>query len=511
MSSYKRTDLIILSGISLIVFLFLILTGVLSSYGYFIDELYYLSCSHRLAFGYVDHPPLSIFILHVNRILYGDSLLAVRWIPALVFSATVFLSGIITRRLGGGRYAMVMSPVAVAGCPVYLLFGTFYSMNVFEIFIWTLIMFYTIRILQEENPKYFLIIGLLLGLGLEMKHTMIFCGVGLMMGVLLSKSRKYLWNRWFFYGLLIAFVLLVPNIIWQVKNGMPSLEFYRNAMIYKNIPTNPLGIITGQILFIGPIAFLLGISGLVFLLINKDFVKYRLFGLAYLILFVLLILSESSRPDRIAAIYPILFCSGGIAVERYSQRVKFRIPEKGVLFLIIAGAIVCAPIAVPFLEPKTEAEYLSSIGFSINVESGKRNEMLPQWIADRLSWKELAEDVSSVYLSLPPEERRNTVIVSTNYGEAGALELYSKDYPLPLVYATHNSFLSWGPPSDSVKTYIAVFVDSRDLVKRFESVIEAKVHRCEYCSHQQSRLPIYVARGPKFSIEKEWMSFKNYN
>ena len=155
---YNKTDLLILSGISFIVFLFLILTGVLSSYGYFIDELYYLSCSHRLAFGYVDHPPLSIFILYLNRIIFSDSLLAIRWIPALTLSATVFVSGLITKQLGGGRYAMLISAIAVAGCPVYLLFGSFYSMNIFEIFIWTLIMYYTIRILKEKKIRSILLL-----------------------------------------------------------------------------------------------------------------------------------------------------------------------------------------------------------------------------------------------------------------------------------------------------------------------------------------------------------------
>jgi 4-amino-4-deoxy-L-arabinose transferase-like glycosyltransferase len=508
---YDKSDLFILLGISLIVFLFLILTGVLSSYGYFIDELYYLSCSHRLAFGYIDQPPLSIFILYVNRIIFGDSLLAIRWIPALTISATVFLSGQITKQLGGGRHAMVMSAIAVAGCPVYLLFGSFYSMNVFEIFIWTLIMYYTIRILKEENPKYFIVIGLLLGLGLEMKHTMITYALGFIIGMTISRSRKLLWNKWFLYGILTAFVLLLPNIIWQLKNGIPSLEFYRNAMINKNITTGPLGILAGQLLFIGPIAFLLGICGLIFLLINKDLVKYRLFGFAYLILFVLLTVSQSSRPDRIAAIYPILFCAGGIAVEKYSQRVKFRIPEKAVLFLLIIGTIVTTPIAVPFLEPEREAAYLSSIGYKMSIESGKRNDMLPQWIADRLGWKEFAKDVSMVYMSLPPELRQNTVIVSSNYGEAGALELYAKDYPLPKVYATHNSFHSWGPPSDSVKTYIAVFVDRKDLEQRFERVVDAKIFRCEYCSRPQQSIPIYIARNPNFSIEKEWKNFKIYD
>jgi hypothetical protein len=147
----------------------------------------------------------------------------------------------------------------------------------------------------------------------------------------------------------------------------------------------------------------------------------------------------------------------------------------------------------------------------MNLESGKRNKVLLQWIADRLGWKEFAQNVSSVYLSMPPEERRNAVIVSTNYGEAGALELYAKEYPLPLVFATHNSFHSWGPPSDSVKTYIAVFVDRKDIEKRFESVIEANIFKCEYCSRPQQRIPIYIARGPKFSIEKEWKNFKIYD
>src|ERR1039457_1807877 len=385
---YDKTDLIIIAGISFIVFLFLVLTGVFSSFGYFIDELYYLSCSHRLAFGYVDHPPLSIFSLYLNRIIFGDSLLAIRWIPALTLSATVFISGLITKQLGGGRYAMVITVIAVAACPVYLLFGSFYSMNSFEILIWTLIMFYTLRILREENPKYLLVIGLLLGFGLEMKHTMITYAAGLIIGASFSKSRKLIWNKWLLFGILTTFVLLLPNLIWQLKNGFPSLEFYRNAMINKNITTNPIGILIGQILFIGPIAFLVGISGLVFLLINKDIEKYRLFGFAYLILFVLLLISQSSRPDRIAAIYPILFAAGGIAIEKYSQRVKFRIPEKAILFLLIIGAIITTPIAVPFLAPETEAAYLSSIGYKMNIESGKRDEKLPQWIADRLRSEE---------------------------------------------------------------------------------------------------------------------------
>jgi hypothetical protein len=132
-------------------------------------------------------------------------------------------------------------------------------------------------------------------------------------------------------------------------------------------------------------------------------------------------------------------------------------------------------------------------------------------LGERLGWKEFARDVSMVYMSLLPELRQNTVIVITNYGKTGMLELYAKDYPLPKVYATHNRFHSWGPPSDSVKTYIAVFVNRKDLEQRFETVVNAQTYKCDYCSRPQQSIPIYIARNPNFSIQKEWHNFKIYD
>jgi hypothetical protein len=181
------------------------------------------------------------------------------------------------------------------------------------------------------------------------------------------------------------------------------------------------------------------------------------------------------------------------------------------IIMLVAGGVILAPAATPLLPPPVLKDYLVVIGFTYSIERGKAEEPLPQWIADRLGWYELAADVAQVYHSLPPEERRNTILVSTSYGEAGALELYGPEFGLPNVYATHNSYHLWGPPSDSVKTYIGVFVDWRDLERRFESVVEAKVHTCEDCTRPQRRIPIYVARGPRFSVEAEWPKFKNYN
>jgi len=506
-----KIELLILSGLSFGLFLYLMIAGALSSYGYFIDEFYYIACSKRLAFGYVDHPPLSMFLLALSRWFLGDSIPAVRFFPALATSVNVFVTGIIARRLGGTRIAIVIAALATIAMPVFMVMGSFYSMNAFEPLLWTIILYFIIRLVQEENTKYWLIVGLLMGLGLEIKHTMAVYAVALVFGMLLTNTRRILWNRWFLWGMLGCFLLLLPNLIWQYVNGFPSLEFYRNAMLNKNVSRGPLDVILDQILFTNPFAFPLWIIGLVYFFVAPEGRKYRFFGWAYLILLSVMVLSQSSRPDRIGAIYTGLFAAGGIAIERLRRPLVHRLVAGLTIVMLVCGVAVFAPIATPLLPPPTLKNYLSAIGFSFSVEQGKINEPIPQWLADRLGWRELASDVAGVYHSLPTEEQRNTIIVSTNYGEAGALELFGPEFGLPPVFATHNNYHLWGPPSDSIKTYIGVFVERSDLENRFESVVEAAVHTCEDCTRPQRSIPIYVARGPTFSIMKEWTKFKIYN
>lgn len=505
-----KNDLFILCGLSLIIFLYQMFTSAFSGYGYFIDEFYYIACSKRLAFGYVDHPPLSIFVLALNRWLFGDSIPSLRFLPALAASATVFMTGLMARRLGGTRVSIVIAALAAIAMPVSMLMGSFYSMNAFEPLIWSIILYFIIKLVQEENPKYFLAIGLLMGIGLEIKHTMVLYGMALIIGMVLTTTRRFLWNRWVLYGIVGCFLLLAPNLIWQYLHEFPSLEFYRNAMVYKNIPTGPLKVVFTQILFTNPLAFPLWIIGLIYCLFSGEGKKYRFLGMAYLFLLIVMVLSQSSRPDRISAMYTFLFASGAVAVEKFRPPAVKRLVIMLMLILLIGGGMVFAPIFSPLLSPQITTKYVSAFGLSFSVEKGK-TEPLPQWIADRLGWRDLASEVARVYHSLSPEEQRNSIIVSSNYGEAGALELYGPGFGLPQVFATHNNYHLWGPPSDSFKTYIAVLVERDDLENNFDSVTDAGLQTCEYCTRPQRRIPIYLARGPRFSITKEWPKFKHYD
>ena len=509
--SLKRADLLILLSISTSVLLYHILTSALSGYGYFIDEFYYIACSKRLAFGYVDHPPLSIVILAFSRWLLGDSIVAVRFFSSLAASATVFVTGCLARRLGGDRYAIVIAALAAFVMPVNLLMGSFYSMNAFEPLIWSAILYCAIVMVQEENPRYFLLIGSLMGVGLEMKHTMVLYGIALVIGMLLTTGRRFIWNKWFVWGLAACALLVIPNLVWQYQHGFPSLEFYKNAMQNKNIPTGPLAVVFGQIIFANPLPLPLWLIGLGYCFFMKEGRRYRFLGWAYLFLLAAIVLTQSSRPDRIAAIYLFLFAAGAVSIGNIQTPAAKRWIQRSVVAMLFLGGILAAPIFTPLLPPPILAKYLSTLGISFNLENGKVDEPVPQWLADRLGWHELAMDVSSVYHALPAEEQKNTVIISTNYGEAGALELYGPEFDLPPVFATHNSYHSWGPPPDSVTMFIAVFVERRDLEKKFSSVAEALVHTCQDCTRQQRSIPIYVARDPNFSMSAEWQHFKIFN
>ena len=506
-----KNDFLILALLSSALFFYHILTSAWSSYGYFIDELYYIACSKRLAFGYVDHPPLSIFLLASSRWFLGDSLPAVRFLSSLGIAGTVFMTGVIVRQLGGSRIALVIAALAVIAMPVYQLMGSFYSMNAFEPLIWAIVVFLVIRMIQSEDARCWLWIGLMMGIGLEMKHTIVLYFASLIAGILLTPSRRLLFNRWFFVGMTISFLLILPNLVWQALNGFPSLEFYRNAMANKNIPTAPAMVVLNQILFANPFSLPLWIGGLGFFFFSGGGKKYRSFGWAYLFLLLVMIINGSSRPDRIAAMYTVLFAGGAAAIASI-RAASFRMPAiASIIVMLIVGGMIALPIFTPLLSPSSTRSYISSLGLSLDMEQGKRNEPLPQWLADRLGWRELASDVSGVYHGLPSQEQMNTVIVSTNYGEAGALEYYGPEYGLPHVFATHNSYHSWGSPPDSIHTFIAVFVDRRDLQKMFDSVVEAKVHVCPDCTRQQRVIPIYVARGPHFTFSKEWPRFAIYN
>ncbi len=254
-------------------------TSFTPAYEYFIDELYYIACAKRLAFGYVDHPPLAPFLLRISGTLFGYSVTALRIVPALAGAAVVILTGLMAREMGGKRLAQAFAAITSIASPLLLTFFSFFSVNALEICFWTAALYVLIRMINTGQSRVWLAFGVISGLALLTKHTYVLFGGTVVVALAFSDQRNHLASGQFWQGALVAAALLTPNIVWQIANGFPSLEFYRNAMLYKNIPTPPLEVFLTQIVVMNPIAFPIWALGAWYLLFHTEGKRYRLVGL----------------------------------------------------------------------------------------------------------------------------------------------------------------------------------------------------------------------------------------
>jgi hypothetical protein len=485
-------------------------TNAFASYGIFRDEFYYIACSNRLALGYVDQPPLSIYLLSLSRQIFGESLFAIRLLPALAGAFTVFFTGLLVRKIGGGKTAVILAALATMLAPIQLGMNTVYSMNCFDILLWALLAYIVVLIVEENKPKWWIVLGMLMGLGLLNKIGMLWFGFGFFLALLLTKARRYLSTKWPWIAGFLAFLLFSPFIIWNVLHDFAHLEFIRNARMFKYAGINVKDFIFGQILIQNPVAFPLWLAGLYFFFFHKDGKRFQILGIIYSIAFLILLISGHSKPEYLSPAYPMLFAGGAVLFERLFRRkylkwLKFAFPG-----LIGVSGILLAPLALPVLPVKTFIRYSGFLGMGPSTYEEKELSQLPQFYADMFGWENMAATVAGVYHSLPEEEKSKTVIFARNYGEAGAVEYYRKKYDLPAVISPHNNYWIWGYGDNSAEVYICIGGERDDYLGCFSQVDQAAVIRCEYCMPYENNLPVYVCRGKRVNKSEIWESLKHY-
>jgi 4-amino-4-deoxy-L-arabinose transferase-like glycosyltransferase len=494
------------AGLSLV----LILSSVVGPYGWFIDELYYIACAKRLAWGYVDHPPLSIAVLALMRALAGDAMWALRLPAALAAGATALVAALLARRLGGGAFAQSLAALCVGASPAAIVLGSFFSMNAFELLLWPVAALVLAEIVGSDRVRWWLPFGVLMGLGLLNKHTTVVFLAAVGAALLLVPARRHLLTPWPWLGALAALVVLAPNLAWQQAHGWPSLEFYRNAQRFKNIPTPPLKVLANQVLFAGPGTLPVWLAGAAFLLRDRAARDLRLLGYAFLMLLGLMLVSGSSRPDRIGAFYAILFGAGAAAMERWSQPPGRRWLRPAVVTLVVASALFVAPITLPLLRPERVAAYAQTTGVLPRLERGKTSP-IPQWLADRTGWPEFVADVGAVVAALSPEDRARAIVYAPSYGQAGALELLGPAQGVTAtVICNQNNYYLWSFGRTDSDVLVAVGAKEDELRTLFREVREARVHHCEYCMSWRDGMRIYVARGPREPLSGWWPRLRHF-
>ncbi len=503
---YRRADLapavLIVAFIS---FLAHVLVG--DNYGYFRDELYVLAMSQHPAFGYVDVPPLVPWITLIPRLLTGNALWAIHVISALVCAGTIILTGLMARLLGGTRWVQGLAALGSATALVLLANGSIYSYDVFDAFWWQLSATILIVLLRDEHPQRWLAFGLVAGLGLLTKETILFWGFALIVGLLLTPQRRLLFTRWTAFGGLIAFALFLPFLIWNAANGWASFQYWAGYSQNHSTGGTPLDFLTNQLLGMNPLSVLLWGAGLWYFFSARG-ARYRVFGWAYLILFVLFIAIQG-KSYFLAPAYPPLYAGGAVLLGEW--RVRWRRWVAAYPVVLAISGVLLAPAVMPVLSPAVYGHVYGKSGNAGSQQEAGDSYGLPQALADRFGWEEQVALIARVYHGLPRDEQRVACIATANYGEAGALVQFGGRYHLPPPISGHNAFYIWGPQGCTGQVVITINIAPQDAARWFSSVTLVARTSCDACVAFENHAPILILRQPKAPFAVMWALSKHYD
>ncbi|MEO8359293.1 MAG: glycosyltransferase family 39 protein [Vicinamibacteria bacterium] len=479
-------------------------------YPIFRDEFYYLACADHPALGYVDHPPLSILILAAWRAAFGDSIVSLRVLPSLAGGLIVWLTSRLAGAIGGGAFAQTFAAVAVLAAPTVLGITSFYSMNAFDFLFWLGGFLFILRLSRTEakdaTPTWAWF-GMLLGLGLLNKISVLVLGAGLAAVLVLTPMRAHLRTRGPWLAALIAFALFAPYVLWQVQNDWPTLEFINNAAKYKNVSLGPWGFFKSQLLDFGPLNALFWIPGFIWLIFAKRMRPYRSLAIVFVVAFLSFM---NGKAYYLAPAMLIPLVAGAVFAEHVISKPSLMWMRPVVLIVLLLAAALPSPVVVPILNPEDLGPYMRKIGLIPKSAEKSALGVLPQHFADRFGWEELTDITARAWTSLSDEERRTAIIATSNYGEAGAINYYGRSRGLPTAVSQHNNFFLWGPGRTDVTVVIAIGSSAEDLRGAFEDVQPVAAMTNPFAMPYERENAVTICRKPKNSLVELWKRGKKF-
>lgn len=426
-AAFFRSGLGILLLIALLRLLLHVATN--NQYGFHRDELQTLDDARHLDWGFVAYPPITPLIGRLELVLFGASLTGFRFFAALAVSAVMVLTGLMAKELGGSRHVQVLAAMAAGISPVSLIQGAVLQYVSFD-YLWGVTVTYLlIRLLKSENPRWWVPIGAVVGLGMETRYTMGVLALGLAVAVLVTSARRYLLSRWLWAGVGVSLLIFLPNVIWQMQHHFISLDFLSHLRArdlrqgrYNGFYAQQLWVCVN--LGTAPLTLL----GLWFYFFREEARRYRLLGWTCVFTFGLFAWLRS-RSYYTAPIYPVLIAGGSVFLASLlarSRPVWSRVIYGVQWAAILGGGLVFALLVMP----------IAPFGSHIWQITSKLHDQF----REEIGWPDLARSVASVYNSLSPQEREQTGILTGNYGEAGALNLYGPALGLPHAMGLTNSF-----------------------------------------------------------------------
>ena len=480
-------------------------------YGYFRDELYFLACGEHLDWGYADHAPLVALAARASRALLGDSLFAIRFFPAVAGALKVLLAGLLVREFGGGRFAAALACLCVVVAPVYLVSDTLFSMNAFEPVFWMTCVYAVTLVINRGDGRFWLLFGLAAGLGLENKHSMLFFGFAIMVGLVLTPLRRWLADKWFWMGGALAVLIFLPNIVWQYQHDWATLELLGNVRkTGKNVVLSPLAFVSQQILIMHPLTAPVWVAALWFFFRDTVGRRFAALGIAYVVLLALMI-AMKGKHYYMMAVYPMMFAAGAVVWERALRGTRGgRWMRVAYPLIVLAGGVALAPLSLAVLPVESFLRYQSALGITPPKTEVGHAGALPQHFGDQFGWPEMVETVARVYHSLPPDERAKAAILAGNYGEAGAIDFFGARYGLPKAISPHQNYYLWGPRDYTGEVLIVLQDEREDAEENCHNVEETVAVHHPY-SMNEEHYTILICRGLKRPLRELWPDLKHWN
>lgn len=495
-ASTSRSDLTILVAISAAFMLLHIATN--GRYGFHRDELQFLSDARHLDWGFVAYPPMTPFLEHISLAIFGLSMTGLRLFSVLAQGGVILVAGLIARDLGGSRLAQVTTAIAVGLSPLPVFEATEFQYSSFDFLWWVLAAWFVVRLLRSGNPRWWLAIGAILGLGLQTKYSIVFYIAGILCGMALSSARRWFASGWFWAGVALAFLIFLPNLIWLVQHDFISYRFLQHIHARDVRIGRAEGFWSGQFLYCANLAAApLWVAGLVAYLRHS---RYRMLGWMYLIPLALFGFSKG-RFYYVAAAYPMLLAMGSVIGVRWISGLRSWIRRTLLATNFIAigavGAYVCA-----ILVPIASSGPLRDFALSHNGD-----------LREEIGWDELVKTVAAIRDSLPADQQAHLGITVGNYGEQGAIEIFGPAYHLPPPISTTNSAWLRGYPTPPPTTIIALGINAKEANSIFTG--------CRLAGHNGNSLnvrneesqyhpDIFVCGPPRKPWPQVWKEHQNF-
>ncbi|MGH9097711.1 MAG: glycosyltransferase family 39 protein [Acidimicrobiales bacterium] len=487
---FNRTIVIVSAGT------LAVLIAVSARYGYHRDELYFLAAGHHLAWGYPDQPPLVPLLARLLSAIDPGSVVALRLPSAVAAAATVTLTGLLARELGGRGPAQLLAAGAMATSA--LLYGADHYLNTaaFDLLAWTLLLWLIVRILRTQDQRLWLVVGVVAGVGLLNSDLVAFLLATVVVGIVIAGPRRVLSSPWLWAGGAIAAVMWAPYLVWQAQHGWPQLTVSRSIAAGSSGTSQPrIQLLPFQLVLISPYLAPVWIVGLLQLFRRSALRWCRAIAWAYPLLAVVFV-ATGGKSYYLAGMLPVLLAAGAQPTVDWVSRGRSSRRRAAVGTAVTLTAVGTVLATLPVLP--VGALHRTPI-VALNYDEG-----------ETVGWPTYVSQIAGVYHRLPPSQRPTTVILTSNYGESGAVEQFGPADGLPgVAFSGQNGFWYWGPPPTSARTYIAVGFSRSTLDRHFEECTPGvRLDNRLQIKNDEQGAPVRICTGLRGAWPTVWPQFQ---